>query len=77
MAVAAIARRMVIQLWHLLRGRGVTREDQQKSLMTKLRHITTTIGKEQRNQVGLPSSVAECVAELMKRIEQTKLPVNA
>lgn len=76
-AVAAIARRMVIQLWHLLRGRGVTREDQQKSLMTKLRHITTTIGKEQRTQVGLPSSVAECVAELMKRIEQTNLPVNA
>jgi transposase len=76
-AVAAIARRMAIQLWHLLRGRGVNREDQQKSLATKLRHITTTIGKKHRTQVGLPSNVIQCVAELMKRIEQTNLPAKA
>lgn len=76
-AVAAIARRMVIQMWHLLRGRGVTREDQRPTLFKKLRDITVTIGKEVRTAAGLPAKVIECINELQKRIEEPISPRTA
>ena len=67
-AVAAVGRKLVVQVWHLLSGNPPTELEADKSLTTKLQKLSVLLGKSLRAQLGLPSSLAECIQELRSRI---------
>ena len=67
-AVAAVARKLVVQVWHLLSGNPPAALEANKSLAIKLQKLAVTLGKSLRAQMGLPSNLKECILELQKRI---------
>jgi len=67
-AVAAVARKLLVQVWHLLSGNPPTALDANKSLALKLHKLTVTLGKRLRIKLGLPPSLKECVGELQRRM---------
>lgn len=71
-AVAAVARRLAEQLWHLLRGGCVTKPEQKRSLTLKLSRMVRRIGSEVRAALGLPKKTGDCVAALMERIDHPR-----
>ena len=75
-AVAAVARKLVVQVWHLLSGNPPEMLEENKSLSLKLQKLIVILGKNLRAEMGLPSSLAECVLELQQRMLSTaqKLP---
>lgn len=68
-AVAAVARRLAEQIWHLLRGGCVTKEEQKRSLTLKLARIVRRLSAEVRALLDLPKKTEDCVAALMERID--------
>lgn len=75
-AVAAVARKLAVQVWHLLSGNPPTAIEQDKSLTLKLTRLAVALGKSLRKELALPSTLLECVAELQKRI-LTVAPIEA
>ena len=69
-AVAGVARKLTVQLWHLLKGHGVTLEEQKKSLERKLQKLLRALGKDLRQTMALPKKVSDCVAQIMKQIDE-------
>jgi hypothetical protein len=67
-AVAAVARKLLVQVWHLLSGHPPTVLEPDKSLALKLHKLVVTLGKSLRTQLALPSNLKECVLELQRRI---------
>jgi len=67
-AVAAVARKLVVQVWHLLSGNAPTIVEPNKSLALKLQKLIVILGKSMRAEMGLPISLAECVVELQQRM---------
>lgn len=67
-AVAAVARKLVVQVWHLLSGNPPVTLEASKSLTLKLKKLTVALGANLRVQLGLPSNLKECILELEKRI---------
>jgi transposase len=67
-AVAAVARKLVVQVWHLLSGNAPTIVEPNKSLTIKLQKLIVILGKSMRAEMGLPISLAECVLELQRRM---------
>lgn len=67
-AVAAVARKLAVQIWHLLSGNPPTMLDADKSLTLKLRKMTVLLGSILRAELSLPASVSECMAVLRSRI---------
>lgn len=63
-AVAAVARKLSVQVWHLLSGNKVELLEPSKSRHIKLKKLCTLIGKALRAELNLPGTVAECVAHL-------------
>ncbi len=73
LAVAAVARKLVVQIWHLLSGNPPTALEANKSLNLKFQKLAVTLGKSQRSELGLPASLKQCVEELQARM----LSINA
>ncbi len=71
-AVAAVARRLAEQIWHLLKGGCVTKPEQKRSLTLKLSRMVRRIGAEVREALGLPKKTGDCVAALMERIDHPR-----
>lgn len=69
-AVAAVARKLAIQLWHLMRGGCVTLADQRRSLETKLQRIFRQLEQSTRIELGYAKKISDSVAELMRKIDQ-------
>lgn len=67
-AVAAIARKLTAQVWHLLMGNPPEALEADKALTLKLSRLTSCLGAELREQLQLPKKIADCVAALIKRI---------
>lgn len=67
-AVAAVARKLVVQVWHLLSGNPPTAIAEDKSLNFKLGRLAVALGKKRRAELGFPSNLRECVIELQSRI---------
>jgi transposase len=67
-AVAAVARKLAVQVWHLLMGNPPTALEANQSLTTKLRKLAVVLGKDLRGQLDLPDTLEQCVAELRRRI---------
>lgn len=67
-AVAAVARKLLVQVWHLLMGNPPTALEADKSLALKLQRLLVELGKGLRAQMGLPDSLSACVLELQRRM---------
>lgn len=66
-AVAAVARKLVVQVWHLLCGNPPTALEADKSTLLKLQKLAVALGKSLRAQLGLPATLNACVLELQSR----------
>jgi transposase len=74
-AVVAIARKLLVQVWHLLRGNPPEAVETDKSLGVKLAKLATMLGKELRIQLSLPPRLDACVEHLRKQLVQ--IPVTS
>jgi len=66
-AVAAVARKLLVQVWHLLSGNPPTALEGDKSFRLKLHKLAVTIGKSLRKDLGLGENLPECVRMLLER----------
>jgi len=69
-AVAAVARKLAVQAWHVLRGNPPTALEKNKSFVTKLTKLAVVLGKELRPKLGLGTSLAECIQKLLTRVQE-------
>jgi len=60
-AVSAIARRMVMQVWHILKGNKAELLEPTKSRTVKFGKLLAMIGKEGRKAINLPSGNSDSV----------------
>jgi transposase len=63
-AVAAVARKLLVQVWHLLSGNPPSALEPDKSLATKFVKLSSTLGRSLRAELGFPPKLAECVKHL-------------
>lgn len=63
-AVTAVARKLLVQVWHLLSGNPPEALEPGKSLTIKLKKLVVMLGKDLRAILSLPSSIEACVAHL-------------
>jgi transposase len=73
LAVAAVARKLVVQVWHLLSGNPPSALEADKSLSLKMQKLAVTLGKSLREQIGLHGELKQCVALLRERIGRNAL----
>jgi transposase len=66
-AVAAVARKLVVQVWHLLSGNPPVALEANKSLSLKLQKLAVILGKNLRAKLGMPADLKHCILELQKR----------
>ncbi|MEM7791554.1 MAG: hypothetical protein AAF546_09155, partial [Verrucomicrobiota bacterium] len=57
-AVAAVARKLTVAIWHLLRGHFTPLFDMNNHLEIKLMKIATTLGKEKISKMGFENRAA-------------------
>ncbi len=66
-AVAAVARKMVVQVWHLLQGHPPLALEKGKTFASKLTALAVAVGKTLRKELGLHESLQQSVAILLQR----------
>ena len=69
-AVAAVARKLVVQVWHLLSGNPPTLLEAHQSFTLKLQKLAVTLGKALREKLGLGTSLAACIQALRACAQQ-------
>jgi len=69
-AVAAVARKLLVQVWHVLSDHPPQALETSKSVTLKLHKLAVTLGKSLRVQLGLPAQLKPCLLELQKRFLQ-------
>jgi transposase len=66
-AVAAVARKLTVQVWHLLAGNPPSALEADKSLAIKLKKLAVTLGKDLRVELGLCANLKDCILQLHQR----------
>jgi transposase len=69
-AVVAVARKLLVQVWHLLVGNPPTALESDKSLSAKLVKVALALGTKLRIQLGWGKTLAQCAQTLRERISQ-------
>ena len=69
-AVSAVARKIAVQVWHLLSGHPAQATESDKSHMLKLQKLAVLIGAKNRPQLGLGNSLKSAVEALLEKINQ-------
>jgi hypothetical protein len=59
--VTAVARKLLVQVWHLLSGNPPEALECDKSLSTKLKKLAVMLGKDLRAFLSLPTNLDTCV----------------
>ena len=72
-AVAAVARKLAMQVWHLLSGNKIEMLEPSKSRQTKLQKLSVLLGKQLRAELKLPGTLQECVTYFGNLIKPPKL----
>lgn len=67
-AVTAIARKLAVQIWHVLTGNPSTLLEGAAGVRQKLSRLLVKIGSKGRAEQKMPGSLNECVELLLKRI---------
>jgi transposase len=73
-AVAALARKLVVQVWHLLQGNPPTALEKDKSFTVKLTKLATLLGKDLRVELGLGATLADSIQKLLARVRELPSP---
>jgi transposase len=73
-AVAAVARKLVVQVWHLLSGNPPEALEPDRSLATKLQKLVVMLGKSLRAELGLPAKLDDCVKHLHSQLLKETVP---
>lgn len=67
-AVAAVARKLLVQVWHVLMGNPPEALETDKSFATKLTKLAVTLGKTLRAELNLPGNLHACVLHFQNQI---------
>lgn len=67
-AVSAVARKLAVQVWHLLMGNPPQALEGDKTLAVKLQRLAASLDEAVRTGLGLAAKPADCVAMLLERI---------
>lgn len=67
-AVAAVARKLLVQVWHALMGSPPDALETDKSFLTKLAKLAVTLGKSIRAELSLPGNLDACVLHFQNQI---------
>lgn len=73
-AVAAVARKLATQVWHLLKGNPPTALEPAKSLAVKINKLAVTLGKALRKELGFPPTLADATSFLYERLKTSSPP---
>jgi transposase len=76
-AVAAVARKLLVQVWHMLQGNPPTALESDKSFRLKLHKLAVVLGTTMRKKTGLGQSLSESVDALLQRCLQNRVPLPA
>jgi transposase len=68
-AVAAVARKLLVQVWHVLQGNPPVALESDKSFCEKLRKLSVTLGTTLRKELGLQTCIARSVQALIARCQ--------
>lgn len=71
-AVAAVARKLAIQVWHLLSGNRPSQLEPTHSRGLKLKKMAVQLGKKLRTEMGLPATIDQCVEHFNEQIERAR-----
>jgi transposase len=74
-AVAAVARKLVTQVWHLLHGNPPTALEKDQSFALKLKKLAVTLGKTLRLELELGATNDEAIKTLLARVQQSPPPI--
>lgn len=74
-AVVAVARKMVVQVWHQLKGHPPTAAEPKKSVAVKLRKLTVLLGKKLRAELALPGTLEDCLTHFLQTLHPTSGPI--
>jgi transposase len=69
-AVAAVARKLLVQVWHMLSGNPPTALETDKSFTLKLHKLAAALGTALRRKIGLGDTLADGIQALRKRTLQ-------
>lgn len=69
-AIAAVARKLVVQVWHMLSGNPPIALETHKSFTLKLHKLAAALGAPLRRQLGLGESLSFCIHTLQSRALQ-------
>jgi transposase len=69
-AIAAIARKLLVQVWHMLSGNPPIALEIDKSFTLKLHKLAAALGAPLRRQLGLGDSLSSCIHTLKRRALQ-------
>lgn len=72
-AVAAVARKLLVQVWHLLSGNPPEALEPDKKFSLKLKKFVVLLGKTLRAELGLPATVDACVLHLRSLMQSKKI----
>lgn len=75
-AVAAVARKLVVQVWHMLHGNPPTALETDKSFRLKLHKLAVVLGTAERRKTGLGQSLSDAVLALLQRCLGKPQPVT-
>jgi transposase len=67
-AVAAVARKLAVQVWHVLSGNPPEALEPNKSFEIKLGKLVCQLGKSLRKQLSMPATLKECVVHLRQML---------
>jgi transposase len=73
-AISAIARKIAVQVWHLLSGNIAQAIESDKSHQLKLQKLAVLIGAKSRPQLGLGQTLKSAVDALMKKSQSATNP---
>jgi len=76
-AVAAVARKLVVQVWHMLQGNPPTALETDKSFRLKLHKLAVVLGTAVRRKTGLGQSLPDSVKALLQRCLNHSQPLPA
>lgn len=74
-AVSAVARKLAVQIWHILKGHPPLVQESEKSFRTKLQKVAVAIGVPLRKELGLGKTLAEAIEILRLRSLESHPPV--
>jgi hypothetical protein len=72
-AVAAVARKILVQIWHLLSGNPPECLEASASLRIKINRLAKDLGRAVRSELNIGTTLKECEAILLGRMSKPNL----